>query len=651
MRRTWRVLVGLLLAALMLAGCAAAEPAAEPAAEEAAAAPAEEVPTSGLGDLPRNETLIADILTGRVGSPTNFNEWVGWKWRDRGMQNLANEPLWSVDFATGEIIPGLAAGDPDYNEDFTALTIPLRQGVTWSDGQPFTAADVVFTVETLMAHEGFNANSFFVENVASVSAVDDATVAFELKISNSRFHTTFLDRWGATWIMPKHIWESVEDPVNFEFNPFVGTGPYKLHSFDPSGFWTIWEKRADWDKSPTGMLFGEPKPRYVVFQYFANEGAKILAQLTHAADVINVSSDGLKAVLAQSDSSRAYQLEFPYVVNNDPAQTGLTFNTVRAPYDNREVRWALLLAIDIAEYMGLAVDGTGALSPVHIPSLSNYPRDFIAPMEAWLQEFTLDLGNGETFKPYDPDAPQRIVEYARGRGNEISDDPAVQDQAFGLGWYKYAPDVAEKLLVKNGFSRDGSGNWLLPDGTPWKLSCLSGTDVATGHPARNCAAAVQAWKKFGIDATAYPSEASANLNAIGDFDVSGNWPAQEPWGAGPDLYRVLNYWNSEYVKPLGDTTNGHPSRWSTPEMDAVIEKLRNTDPTDTQATIDVGIEGLKLAVTEMPGIPTYGYVGFITWDQTYWTNWPGAENPYTQPYTHWGPFKYMTPFLEPTGAP
>lgn len=651
MRRTWRVLVGLLLAALMLAGCAAAEPAAEPAAEEAAAAPAEEVPTSGLGDLPRNETLIADILTGRVGSPTNFNEWVGWKWRDRGMQNLANEPLWSVDFATGEIIPGLAAGDPDYNEDFTALTIPLRQGVTWSDGQPFTAADVVFTVETLMAHEGFNANSFFVENVASVSAVDDATVAFELKISNSRFHTTFLDRWGATWIMPKHIWESVEDPVNFEFNPFVGTGPYKLHSFDPSGFWTIWEKRADWDKSPTGMLFGEPKPRYVVFQYFANEGAKILAQLTHAADVINVSSDGLKAVLAQSDSSRAYQLEFPYVVNNDPAQTGLTFNTVRAPYDNREVRWALLLAIDIAEYMGLAVDGTGALSPVHIPSLSNYPRDFIAPMEAWLQEFTLDLGNGETFKPYDPDAPQRIVEYARGRGNEISDDPAVQDQAFGLGWYKYAPDVAEKLLVKNGFSRDGSGNWLLPDGTPWKLSCLSGTDVATGHPARNCAAAVQAWKKFGIDATAYPSEASANLNAIGDFDVSGNWPAQEPWGAGPDLYRVLNYWNSEYVKPLGDTTNGHPSRWSTPEMDAVIEKLRNTDPTDTQATIDVGIEGLKLAVTEMPGIPTYGYVGFITWDQTYWTNWPGAENPYTQPYTHWGPFKYMTPFLEPAGAP
>ncbi|MFO7633191.1 MAG: ABC transporter substrate-binding protein, partial [Caldilinea sp.] len=206
MRRTLVVLVGLLiLASLVLAGCAAepAAPAAAPAADQPAAV---DTPSEGLGELPRNETLIAEILTGRVGSPSNFNEWVGWKWRDRGMQNLANEPLWSVDFATGEIINGSAAGDPDYNDDFTAVTFPLREGVTWSDGEPFTAADVVFTVETLIANEGFSANSFFVENVKSVSALDDYTVAFELNHPNSRFHTTFLDRWGSTWIMPKHIW-------------------------------------------------------------------------------------------------------------------------------------------------------------------------------------------------------------------------------------------------------------------------------------------------------------------------------------------------------------------------------------------------------------------------------------------------------------
>jgi peptide/nickel transport system substrate-binding protein len=58
---------------------------------------------------------------------------------------------------------------------------------------------------------------------------------------------------------------------------------------------------------------------------------------------------------------------------------------------------------------------------------------------------------------------------------------------------------------------------------------------------------------------------------------------------------------------------------------------------------------LKLAVEAMPGIPTFGYIGFLTWDEYHWTNWPGSDNPYTQPYGHWGPFKYMMPFLEATG--
>jgi len=65
-----------------------------------------------LGTFPRRETLIVRQLTGRVGTPDNMNLWVGWKWQDRGLQNLADEALWSVDFATGEIVSGLADGDP-----------------------------------------------------------------------------------------------------------------------------------------------------------------------------------------------------------------------------------------------------------------------------------------------------------------------------------------------------------------------------------------------------------------------------------------------------------------------------------------------------------------------------------------------------------
>ncbi len=600
------------------------------------------------GGLPRSETVIAATLTGRVGSPSNFNEWVGWKNRDRGMQQLMNEPLWSVDFATGEIIPGLADGDAEYNDDFTRVTIPLKRGVKWSDGEDFNAEDVVFTVQLLKEVEGMNGHAPMNANVERVFADDNYTVVFELKSPNSRFHNSFLDRWGAIWIMPEHVFSQVDDPMTFEYNPPLSTGPYVLHSYDPGGQWTIWEKRDDWRNTPTGMMYGEPVPRYFVFQNFDNEGAKIVAQLTHQLDNVDLSPSGMNAALVQGDTIRAYQDGYPYVVNNDPALTGITFNTQQFPFDNADVRWALLLAIDIQQYMAQTVDGQATLSPVHLPSLGAYPETYIEPLEQWLLEFTLDLGNGETFAPYDPEAPQRIVEYARDRGYVVSDDRAVQDRAFGLGWYKYAPEAATALLEKNGFTRDSRGDWLLPDGTPWRIEIITNTNPSH-HQYLNAHAAAQQWKQFGIDAVAVPVESGVALVPNGDFQATSEWPIQAPWGAGVDLHRVLAIWRSSYVRPLGERTQGHASRWSTAELDRIIEQLEDTDPSDRAATIALGMEGLKLAIEEMPGIPTYGYTGFTTWDEYYWTNWPFAENAYSQPYTHWGPLKYMTPFLEPTG--
>ena len=600
----------------------------------------------GPGGFPRNETLYVTMLTGRVGTPSNFNEWVGWRSRDRGMQNLANEPLWSVDFATGQIINGLASGDPVYNEDFTKITIPLRQGVAWADGVPFSADDVVFTIETILAEPGLSSHAAFSAAIDKVYKTNDYEVVIELKESNSRFHTHFLDRWGCTWIMPKHIFEDVDDIVTFEFNPFIGCGPYKLHSYDPAGYWTAWEKREDWDKSPTGILFGEPAPKYVVFQTYTDSSAKILAQLTHQLDIADHDAEGFAAAMAQGGTIRAYQPPYPWVVNNDPCITGITFNTAVAPFDNKEVRWALLLAIDIVEYMAQAVDGQATLSPIHIPYLGAYPEYYHEPMQEWLKNFALDLGNGELFYPYDPDAALKIAEYARQRGHEISDDPAVIKQTFGPGWFKYAPDAAEKLLIKNGFSRDANGRWLLPDGTPWKIAVTDINDTGH-HQFKNGNAAVQQWKKFGIDAEYIATDAYTTLQQMGDFQVGAVWPALEPWGAGADLYRSLDIFASELVAPVGETNRGHASRWSSPEMDDIIRRMRATDPTDIEATVAVCTEALQLLLEELPSFPTYGYSGFMTWDEFYWTNWPGSENPYMGPYGHWGTLKYMLPFLLP----
>jgi peptide/nickel transport system substrate-binding protein len=616
--------------------------------------PTQQAVADVLGTFPRRETVLARQLTGRVGTPDNMNLWVGWKWQDRGLQNLADEPLWSVDFATGNIINGLADGDARYNADFTECTIPLRTGVTWNDGEPFTADDVVYTVETVMANTGFNSNSKFVDGISSVTAVDAATVKFVLTRPNSRFHTWFLDRWGCDRIMPKHIFETQSDPVQFTFNPYVGCGPYKLHSFDPQGFWTAWERREDWINSPTGMMYGQPVPKYIVIQAFDTEGSQILAQLTHELDVTETSADGLKALLAQSRTVRGYQPTFPFVVNNDPCITGILFNTARPPYDNVDVRWALILAINMVEYMSIAVDSTATVSPVHVPHLGPYPKDYIEPMQDWLKSFTIDVGNGETFAPYDSEVPARVAADARSRGYVFPDTPEFQEKAFGLGWYKYAPDIATKLLEKNGFraDKDQDGKptkWYLPDGTPWTINYLCGT-ILTNHDARNAQAAVQQWKKFGIDANVLSIADNDGIQATGDFDMSGNWPAQEPWGAGPDLYRVLDRWNSAYKKPLGERTQGIYSRWSSDTMDDIIKRLVETDPFNTEQIIAIGTEGLKEAVKNMAGVPTYGYIGFVGWDQYYWNGWPGSENAYCEPYTHWPNFKYFTPFLKPSGT-
>ncbi|MGY4688140.1 ABC transporter substrate-binding protein, partial [Petrotoga sp. DB-2] len=203
---------------------------------------------------------------------------------------------------------------------------------------------------------------------------------------------------------------------------------------------------------------------------------------------------------------------------------------------------------------------------------------------------------------------------------------------------------------RNGFKRDKNGKWLLPDGTPWKINIL--TDSDSGGPRhRNALAAAQQWRNFGIEVEVAASESLTNRAVSGDYEVATNWPAMEPWGGHPDLYRTFSVWHSKYYKPIGElavSLDGGPSRWRDPRMDKVIEQMEKVE-WDSEENIQLGIEGLKILVEEMPTIPTFSYPGVIAFDEYYWTNYPTAENPYMIPYTHWPNLKYVLPFLEPTG--
>ena len=602
-----------------------------------------------LGALPpREETLIVEMAWGRMLEPGNFNIWTpAWRTSQAGMHQLMVEPFWMNEHAIGEIINALAKEPPIYNKDFTKLTIKLREGVYWSDGVEFTADDVVYGIETTIKNPGMSYHDIFKANVKKVYKTDKYTVVIELKKPNSRFHTYFVDRWGAWRPFPKHIFEKAEDPAKFDFNPPVSLGPYVVKEYDPAGYWILWERRKDWDRTPTGMLYGKPKPKYVLFRYYESPEQRVMAMLKHELDVSYLSPETAKILRQKAKTARLYQNTFPWVVDIDPCTTGITLNAAKFPFNIKDVRWALVLAIDIVDAISIAYDGCAMLAAMHLPPTPSYQKWYYKPLEEWLKNFELDLGNGEKFKPFDPTIPFKIAEYARKRGYDVPDDPELIRRKLCIGWWKYAPDAAEKLLKKHGFKRDKNGKWLLPDGTPWKIVILAATDVMNSQY-KNPLAVAQQWKKFGIDVEIKQVPDLGTPTRYGKFDAAGApWPVIEPWGGHPDLYRSFDPWYSGNVRPIGEPTPGHPSRWHSDEMDKVIEKLRETNWNDIPKIIELGKEGLKIAVKEMPSIPLFNNPLYLAFDNYWWTNWPTFENLYMNPMHCFPNLKYLLPFLEP----
>ena len=91
------------------------------------------------------------------------------------------------------------------------------------------------------------------------------------------------------------------------------------------------------------------------------------------------------------------------------------------------------------------------------------------------------------------------------------------------------------------------------------------------------------------------------------------------------------------------------SRWSNPELDKIIEQIRAIAFDDPKG-IELGKEFVKLAVQEMPIIPLMSYNVFTMMDETYWTGYPTAADPYTNPVPNWSNSRYMMVRLKPDAA-
>ncbi len=217
--------------------------------------------TSALGDDGASPSAAEDKLILRVGwttDPDSLNPFVGIETSSYELFGLNYDYLTSWDAATLETRPGLAESWTT-SDDGKEWTFNLRQGVTWHDGEAFTADDVAFTFNYIMDNE-LGMFLGFTTSIETVTAVDDHTVKFVCSQPKANMLSLVIP------ILPEHVWSKI-DPADAEeaFQnppPIVGTGPFQIVERKKSDFVRLEANKDYWG--------GTPQIDELIFQTYQN---------------------------------------------------------------------------------------------------------------------------------------------------------------------------------------------------------------------------------------------------------------------------------------------------------------------------------------------------------------------------------------------
>lgn len=359
----------------------------------------------------------------------------------------------------------LATGS-QYSDDLKSVTFTLRDGVKWSDGQPFTADDVVFTFDLLQKNSALDRNGVM-QYIDSVTKVDDLTVKFNLKDVYTQADILI----GGVRIVPQHIWKDVSDPVTFTNDNPVATGPFTEVQDFSSQSYKICRNPNFWQ---------EGKPYVDCLQYPAINGndAANLALINGQLDWVgNFVPDIDKTYVAKDPEHNHY-----YFWGNSPWVFQANFT--KKPFDDVKVRQAMDLAIDYNAIRDNAEYGYITVTPENAVGI--WPR--------WKDE-----------------VPQSVLDKVK---------------EMGLG----AQDVARanQILDDAGYKMGSDGFRTMPDGTPigpFNIQIVNGwTDVVTAAQIVS-----QNFQDIGLDASVVTPEFGAWINNLqqGTYDTS---LAYSTWG-------------------------------------------------------------------------------------------------------------------------
>src|SRR5229473_1213972 len=249
------------------------------------------------------------------------------------------------------IVPDLASGWT-WNEEGTAVTFPLRQGIKWHDGKLFTAKDVQCTWDLITGKSAeklrVNPRKPWYRNLDAVTVNGDYEVTFHLKRQQPSFIAMLASGWSPVY--PCHV-----PPKDMRLRP-IGTGPFKFVEFKPNESIKI-------TRNPDYWKPGRPYLDGIEWTIVGNPSTAILA---FAAGKFDRYAQGILSLpLMKELKSQAPQAVCETVPWNIPRQ--LLVNRDKPPFDNPELRRAMALSLDRKAFIDITSDGEGSIGGAMMP--------------------------------------------------------------------------------------------------------------------------------------------------------------------------------------------------------------------------------------------------------------------------------------------
>jgi peptide/nickel transport system substrate-binding protein len=250
------------------------------------------------------------------------------------------------------IVPDLATGWST-NEEGTELIFPLRQGVKWHDGKPFTAKDVKCTWDLLAGKTSeklrINPRKSWYTNVEEVTAKGDYEVTFRLKRPQPALLALLATGWAP--IYPCHV-----SPRDMRSNP-IGTGPFKFVEFKPNEVIRV-------TKNPDYWKEGRPYLDGIEWTIIRDVSTRNLAFIAGKVDLY--SPHGVTIPILKEIKSQAPQAICEVAPTN--VNRTLIINRDKPPFDNADLRRAMSLTLDRKAFIDIITEGQGDIGGTMLPA-------------------------------------------------------------------------------------------------------------------------------------------------------------------------------------------------------------------------------------------------------------------------------------------